>query len=154
MPFRPKVVPGDPVPVDEEGQLQLPDDLQQIGQQLTREATALAEQYSTDRSVQSAADSSAEPRRLPTPAFTWISVTIALAAILLAVWWPGNDDSKTAVQREQAPDTERNEVTQPNATQPAWEPHSVVFQISGPEMEGVLDILEQQESDQLNQVSF
>jgi len=163
MPFDPKIVPPDPSPWDDGADLELPDDLAALGEQLRDDAAYLAERYPARRDVAAAgtarrAAAARRPRRMWLAAASAAAIVLLLAGSFTAWRWvsrqsPG--DNVTAGVPVTAPSAEvQPEGETPRATHPTPVSNDVpaavlptvpaVFlqNVSGPELEGMLDLME------------
>ncbi len=161
MPFDPKLIRADAAPLDDAGEIELPDDLLELAAQLRDDATYLAERYP------------AEPAPLLTPLplaapvrrvrWHWVgTAAAALLAMLAATYRPANmvpeptpavsvaaalPPASASAPRSTAPSS-TGATTETFITAPAgprierlpWAPETVVPSVSGPELEGLLDL--------------
>jgi len=198
MPFSRRVIPPDPPPVDDSGELLLPDELLALGEQLRNEAAALAQQFPA--SGRQPADVPVEAAASPAArAPSWRARSAIAAALLVGAaayaWvhtpWPEAGQVRTAERQPNAvvpvartdspedqslasPAGDRRGNAEPTSTDPPTRrsdrapagppeasdhqgqtadsrpapfdqttPAVFLWEASGPELEGLLDLWEQ-----------
>ena len=171
MPFEPRLVSPDDGQADDEVELNLPADLAALADQLRTDADRLALRYPADWcGAVRGGDSQFLP--LPTRAArgvqtAWWSAVAAAAVLVLAAAWgawqlatSGNPDDRRSVNQAELVDfgsprgpavvvsqslTADAKTVRPALPLERAEP--LLMHVSGPELEGVLDLLEIQEKD-------
>jgi hypothetical protein len=173
MRFKPRIIKPENPPLDDDGQLQLPADLQQLGQQLHREAHQLAETY-PPATIDLPPPGEADRPRQRRQRRVWQPVLQAAAAVLIVgvIWqqlpdWSALGPQDTPSAKRNQPDlASSGEMTgssdrQDWATWLSWgeriaqwnrgrtlptipQMDQVPFldEITGPELEGFLDLWE------------
>lgn len=177
MRFRHRVIPPDQPPMDEAGEVMLPDDLAVLGERLRRDADLLSAQYPARSPEDDMKMQGARSDGKPAAARAYWYATAAVAVLMLAVaGWPAmnrlmrqSSDAHALVTESSSEPTllkETDDGVSPTATtdsigvtdldmQPAnyhgersIETTPAVFlqDVSGPELEGLLDLWEQEQS--------
>jgi hypothetical protein len=165
--FDPKLVPPAEAPLDAHGEIDLPDDLLELALQLRDDAAYLSAAYpaaaAPTKITESAKIAEPAPRRLGWK--NWVSIGTAVAAALVLVvslaYRPAANSRETASPLTASPSTAQPanahcmaavEVAAPASNQPApaangpriqrlpWAPTPVLNEVSGPELEGLLDL--------------
>jgi hypothetical protein len=158
VPFDPKLIQPEDAPLDAIGELDLPDDLLELASQLRDDANYLAERYPAERSELPLREQlSPFPSRVR---YWWVAgAAAAMVAVLASAYRPASLIPQATRTVSDAGSVAASDVTasQPGpivataepTTSPAgesriqrlpWAPESVVPTVSGPELEGLLDL--------------
>lgn len=168
MPFDPKLIQPEDAPLDAIGELDLPDDLLELAAQLSDDANYLAERYPAERSKLPPSEPLAplpSSARNSRARYWWVAgAAAAIFAMLASTYRPANfapqatrtvsdagslSASETATHNATAsPPGSTVAATEPTPTPSSesriqrlpWAPESVVPTVSGPELEGLLDL--------------
>jgi hypothetical protein len=143
MPFDPKLIHPDEPPLAAGGELDLPADLAALGEQLSADAAHLAANYPVGRNL---ASPSIRHQARPRPVWHYaryaaallvVGITLAIAAV---AWQPGEPPvARTAPAIAPLP---RPAVNSPVAATAPRRTESVpLIELSGPELEALLDML-------------
>lgn len=157
----PLIRPDDP-PWDEHSELKLPNDLALLAEQLGDDAERLAEQYPAESL--SPALMSGTPGPLVRHNIRWIGLAAAVLVVVVAGWTTVETMVPGDRVRARVRDVERQDRLQASGSLPGiklntaepshrFSPALRVPDLTGPELEGVLDLLEH-ESDELAELSI
>ena len=155
MRFDPKLVPPAEAPLDAHGEIDLPDDLLELASQLREDATYLAAQFPAP-----APTITAQPvtRRRGWPRWVGIGAAVAAALVLMLslAYRPAVSPVETAsppmtpparahrlAVAESHPPAPREPVpaaSGPRIQRLPWAPTPALNEVSGPELEGLLDL--------------
>ncbi len=160
--FDPKLVPPAEAPVDVSGELDLPDDLLELASQLRDDAAHLAAHYPASAPLSAAPTAApAATRRRGLPRWARIGAAVAAALLLLVslAYRPTILPRETASPPVPTPasttqlavmEVVESHTTEPRATSPSavgpriqrlpWAPTPALNEVSGPELEGLLDL--------------
>lgn len=162
MPFDPKLIQPDDAPEDAFGEIDLPDDLLELAAQLGDDAAYLAERYpatATEPLVARAMPATNPVRR---HIRRWVALASSAAALLVALglWWQPQERPATPVAEIEMPTSEppvapkhlSNAPVTSVSTRPGprierlpWAPTPAIGEVTGPELEGLLDLWQNDE---------
>ena len=172
MRFKPRIIKPENPPLDDDGQLQLPADLQQLGQQLHRDARQLAETYPPATIDLPPPRETAPPSQRRRRRFWQPLLQTAAAVLIVGVFWQQLPDWATvgprnipSAKRNQSDLASQGEVTGSDTqywanwlswgeriaqwnrgrtlpTIPQMDHVPFLDEITGPELEGFLDLWE------------
>ncbi len=173
MPFEPKLVKPDDGPLDDETDLDIAPEFELLTAQLTADAQTLAERYpagwsESDAGVAHLAHIQRQTHAQAGRKVLWWLVGTAAAALLLGVSWggwyfsglgrsvqgqvagspaQGGIGGTTRVDGSASHDTEpESQAARPAVSLERAE--TLLIHVSGPELEGLLDLMESQETDE------
>jgi hypothetical protein len=132
MPFDPKLIRPDDAPVDEGGELRLPSDLSALAQQLCDDAEHLSRVY-PPATTKPTARRWATRWSFAAPIGTALATALVIA---LTLWYASTSDSML----QASPGSSQAGLV--SSAPPATTPVSLT-ELSAPELEAVLDVLEQ-----------
>ena len=158
MPFDPRIIPADDAPLDDRGQLLLPDDLSELAAQLSDDAQHLALLYPAPVTAKIAVGNRAEKvlgatRRIIFAALllvavaggSWLGMQPAQISPGRAVPAPHN-----LVAENVASETINESVSSLDAVEQPTSPVFLLYEYSGPELEGVYDLLAESPSEEIS----
>lgn len=170
MPFDPRLITPDDAPLDAHGEIDLPDDLAELAAQLCDDAAHLSACYPA-RSLHHESPTAAEVVSAPSRAFNRTSrmrrallascaVAAALAVAVGIGYLPRQQDevarAKPLVATEVAATSALDATSEASVSAPAaspspriqrlpWAPTPAIGEVSGPELEGLLDLWQNDE---------
>jgi hypothetical protein len=157
MSFDPRIIPADEAPLARDGSLLLPDDLQELAAQLTDDALHLSTLYPAQPPQQLQLAAAAPAMRSPFKSraallLTLASVVLVAASVLVWERWsaavaiPSLAVSSHLNAIESANDLSAGSLSSETEYPVSFEPMQLegllLYEYSGPELEGVYDLLE------------
>jgi len=157
MRFDPKIVDDGESEFDDSLELELPDDLAALGRHLESDAADLARRYPCDENTIPGRSARSNVRRRL--AWTAAAVAVILLTVTAGPLWRSVLESPTAVEEMSVADHYSNVapsvvVHEPEPTGelldtvPVLYPATFLQDVSGPELEGVLDLIEHEATDE------
>lgn len=163
VPFDPKLIQPDDAPEDACGEIDLPDDLLELAAQLTDDAAYLAERYPAPSAEPLVAEVIAEAQpALRVVMRRWVAGASIAAAVLVAIGlsWQPFGQPQTPLTEVKTPASEPiiaasisapasiNAVSTrpgPRIERLPWAPTPAIGEVTGPELEGLLDLWQNDE---------
>jgi hypothetical protein len=168
--FDPQYIPGEDAPVTASGEIDLPDDLLELGAQLRDDAAYLAERYPA-AGVQALACETKQKRSLKAGLQRLAALGYVAAALLIAVavspmFWsesqpPDNVPVAASPSVTSVPVAAADIISDPPAVSGGsrtvrlpWAPRPAIGEVTGPELEGLLDLWQNDEKPAETRISI
>ncbi len=172
MPFKPKLIGSEPAPLDDQGEIELPAELGRLAGHLRQDADRVWREGKLSRGGQTGASPEASARRFASRVVFAVVATLALVFVVPGInrLFPGGSDRTDTSETHQAgirssgaapnranslQDSKTLQADRPVLTLPVSDTaDGFLRDVTGPELEGLLDLLENDSDSALPSVSI